>query len=103
MKNHVIKYRITNHFRFITFVVICIVLFTCLVNVVLGLNSAQSMTETKYFDYEISSGDTLWNIADMYMPADTDIRESVYTLCSINGIKASDLKPGMIIQIPIYH
>ena len=103
MNKYMVRYRITNHFRFIAFVVICIVLLTCIVNMVLGLNSAQSLTETTYFDYEISSGDTLWNIADSYMPADIDIREAIHTLCNVNNIKADDLRPGMIIQIPIYH
>ena len=54
-------------------------------------------------DVEVKSGDTLWNIAQDYMPDDMDTRKAVFQLCSLNDISADQLYAGMTIQVPIYH
>ncbi len=54
-------------------------------------------------DVQIVSGDTLWSIAQNYMPSDMDTRKAVYELCQVNDISASELYAGMTIQVPIYH
>ena len=69
------------------------------VNFALGINTADSSTIPEYIELEVSSGDTLWSIADKYMN-DDDIRESIYKLSKVNNISASDLKAGMTILIP---
>lgn len=97
------SYRITSRFRFTVFVVLTIILLTTIINFALGLNTAASLTVQEYMDVKIQSGDTLWNIAQTYMPDNMDTRKAVYQLCSINDISADQLYAGMTIQVPIYH
>ena len=97
------RYKITNRFRFTIFVALTIILVTTLVNFALGLNTAASLTMQEYMEIDISSGDTLWSIAQNYMPDDMDIRDAVGHLCDLNNITAEELYAGMTIQVPIYH
>ncbi len=97
------SYKVVNKFRFTVFVVLTIVILTTAVNFALGFNTAASLTRTDYMDVQIVSGDTLWSIAENYMPQDMDTREAVYKLCKVNNISASELYAGMTIQIPIYN
>lgn len=96
-------YRVANKLRFTVFVVLMILILTTVINFALGLNTAVSLTVPEYMDIPVVSGDTLWTIAETYMPTDTDIRKSVYELCQINDISASELYAGMTIKVPIYH
>ena len=93
------NYRIKSRLRFTLFIAITIILFTMTANFALGINTADSSTIPEYIELEVSYGDTLWSIADRYM--DDDIRESVYKLCKLNNIKASDLQAGMTVIIPV--
>ena len=97
------RYRISNRFRFTVFVVLTIILLTTAINFALGLNTAASLTIQDYMDVEIKSGDTLWNIAQTYMPDDKDTRKAVYQLCSLNDISSDHLYSVITIQVPIYH
>ena len=97
------SYRISNRFRFTVFVVLTIILLTTVINFALGLNTAASLTVQEYMDVEVKSGDTLWNIAQDYMPDDMDTRKAVFKLCSLTDISADQLYAGMTIQVPIYH
>lgn len=97
------SYKVVNKFRFTVFVVLTIVILTTAVNFALGFNTAASLTRTDYMDVQIVSGDTLWSIAENYMPQDMDTREAVYKLCRVNDISAADLYAGMTIQVPIYN
>lgn len=96
-------YRVANKLRFTVFVVLTILVLTTAINFALGLNTVAGMTITEYAELEVAYGDTLWSIAETYMPTDTDIRESVYELCKLNDISASELYAGMTIRVPIYH
>ena len=96
------NYRIKSRFRFTVFVVLTIVLMTTAANFALGLNTAASSTVQEYMDVEIKSGDTLWNIAETYMPDNMDTREAVYQICSLNDLSADELYAGMTIQVPVY-
>lgn len=96
------NYRIKSRFRFTVFVVLTIVLMTTAANFALGLNTAASSTVQEYMDVEIKSGDTLWNIAETYMPDNMDTRKAVYQICSLNDISADELYAGMTIQVPVY-
>ena len=97
------SYKVVNKFRFTIFVVLTIVILTTAVNFALGFNTAASLTRTDYMDIQIGAGDTLWTVAENYMPRDMDIREAVYKLCKVNDISAADLYAGMTIRIPIYN
>ena len=94
-------YRIKNRFKFNLFIVLTIILFTMTANFALGMNTADSSTIPQYMELEVSSGDTLWSIADRYMSDESDIRKSIYELGKINGISASELHAGMTILVPI--
>ena len=96
------NYRIKSRFRFTVFVVLTIVLMTTAANFALGLNTAASSTVQEYMDVEIKSGDTLWNIAETYMPDNMDTRKAVYQICSLNDISADALYAGMTIHVPVY-
>ena len=67
------------------------------------LAGCSRLISTEYMDVEVKSGDTLWNIAQDYMPDDMDTRKAVFQLCSLNDISADQLYAGMTIQVPIYH
>ena len=96
-----IRYRINSRIRFTLFVVLTIILLTISANFALGLDIADSSTMTEYMEVEVSSGDTLWSIADNYMTDYSDTRKAVYELCQINDIDASELYAGMTIMVPI--
>ena len=95
------RYQIKSRSRFTVFVIFSIVLFIMVSNTILGFNNASSLTQKEYTEITVQSGDTLWNIAKTYMPENTDIRDSVYTLCQINNIAAHELKAGQTILVPI--
>ena len=96
-----IRYRINNRVRFTLFVVLVILFVTTFANFALGLNTADSATYVEYTEVKVMSGDTLWSIADAYMDDNSDIRESVYQLCKINDINASQLQAGMTLLVPV--
>ena len=96
-----IRYRINNRVRFTLFVVLVILFITTFANFALGLNTADSATYVEYTEVKVMSGDTLWSIADTYMDDHSDIRRSVYELCQINDINASQLQAGMTLLVPI--
>ncbi len=95
------RYRINNRIRFTLFVVLAIILLTTCVNFALGLNVASSSTIPQYAQVEIESGDTLWEIAELYMDDSDDIRKFVYDICKLNDITAAELQAGMTIMVPI--
>ena len=94
------KYRIKSKFRFIVSLIIISVIATSF-NIITGLCNSSAITETQYANVAVEYGDTLWAIADDYTPEDTDIRETIYQICKINNIDASELRPGMILKIPV--
>lgn len=95
------RYRIKSRFRFTLFIVITLLLFTTVCTTILGLNDATGSTKQRYIQVEVQAGDTLWSLADEYMSADRDPRESVYMISKSNGISASELYPGQVIKIPV--
>lgn len=96
-----IRYKINSRIRFTLFIIMAIILLTVFANFVLGLSTADSSTITDYTEIKVSSGDTLWSIADTYMSDYSDIRKAVHELCEINDITASELYAGMTIMVPI--
>lgn len=94
------SYRIKSEFRFTLFLVICILLISLIGGSLVGINPAVALTDKNYTTIEVCSGDTLWEIASKYAPENMDIRRAVYKLQDLNNLKAVDLAPGMVIQIP---
>ena len=92
-------YRITSRTRFIAFVAISITLFTMIFNFVFQLNTAQSESVDQYIKVSVMTGDSLWSIAQTYMP-DSDTREAVYMIKQINGLETDNITVGTVLDIP---
>ncbi|MDO4485821.1 MAG: LysM peptidoglycan-binding domain-containing protein [Bacillota bacterium] len=94
------RYRVTSKFRFITSIVIMLILATAAFNFITGFHVSTALTKPQYTNVQITYGDTLWALASEYKSNDTDIRRAVFEICRINDIDASQLEPGMTIKIP---
>lgn len=96
-------YKIVSIPRFITFIIICIVIITFIATVFIkGTKEAsQSKIET-YKNIHIVSGDTLWNISKNCSSSKTDVRETIYNICKINDISAGEINPRDMIIVPEY-
>jgi len=101
MTIHGKRYKVKSGGRFTLFVVFTMIFIVMVLNMILGLNSASSLTQQEYIEITIQDGDTLWNIAREYMPDNKDVRRAVHTLCNINQISAHELKAGQILIVPI--
>lgn len=93
--------KVKSRVRFTAFVLIMLFAVTGLFNTMLGLNDALGLTKQEYIEVNINSGDTLWTIAEQYMPSDMDIRKAVHIIKNVNVID-SQLQPGQTILIPEY-
>ena len=93
--------KVKSRVRFTAFVLIMLFAVTGLFNTMLGLNDALGLTKQEYIEVSINSGDTLWTIAEQYMPSDMDIRKAVHIIKNVNEID-SQLQPGQTILIPKY-
>ena len=62
----------------------------------------ESLTEdTIYHSHYVTSGETLWDIAEQYCTDDVDIREYIDVICTINGIRnQNDIMYGTNIIVP---
>jgi len=90
---------IVNKFRFITFLLVLILLFALLLNNLLSVVVASNT----YDDYEritIKEGDTIWDIAKSNNPKGDDVREVVYKIKKINNISNEWIEAGDILKIP---
>ncbi len=95
------KYRIKSKFRFITFIVIMLGLTIGVFGIVTGQYTSTALTVPEYTTVQIEAGDTLWDIAREHMDDGTDPRRAVYEICLVNDIDAGDIRPGMILSIPV--
>ncbi|MDO4868926.1 MAG: LysM peptidoglycan-binding domain-containing protein [Bacillota bacterium] len=96
------KIRIKSKFRFITSIVVALGLCIGFVGFLTGTNTSTAETRNDVVQVEISAGDTLWDIAENVKTSDMDTRQVVYEICKANDIKAGDIQPGMILEIPEY-
>ncbi|GLX68129.1 LysM peptidoglycan-binding domain-containing protein [Paenibacillus glycanilyticus] len=48
----------------------------------------------------VSSGDTLWGIADRFVDNSKDIREYIYKIKERNQLSSVELQPGQVLIIP---
>ncbi len=98
--NDMKKYRIKSKFRFTVFMTTCVLVCVFVFGSMLGFFNAQAAQPADYMSYKVQSGDTLWNIARTYGPADQDVRATVSQICALNSVSAQTLRPGQIIQVP---
>ncbi len=84
---------------FVAFILMCIFTAAAVFNAASG-NEALSASAGEYTEVEVAYGDTLWSIADTYMPDDMDIRESVYIIKEANDISDSEIHEGDVLRVP---
>lgn len=94
------KYRISNKFRFISFLTVCMLLLAFAGNALLGLGNAAGSDIQRYVTVLVEEGDTLWELAGAYGRSDTDRRKLIYQIEQLNGVSASSLQAGQYISIP---
>lgn len=63
------------------------------------LSTCKADTPLTRIEYTVRGGDTLWDIATEYAPEGADIREYIYNLKKQNGLKNSNICPGMVLEI----
>ena len=95
------RYKIKNRLRFITFITVMLLVFSFTLAGVFDVINVHSAEEKNYMEILVSDGDTLWELAKTYGNTTGDIRELIYEICQINHIKASDLRAGQVLLIPV--
>lgn len=68
------------------------------VNFAGGIEAYGSNTEMTVI---VRAGDTLWSIAEKHYPK-KDIREAVYRIQQINGLKSANLQTGTELKLPAF-
>ena len=94
-------YRITNKFRFITFLTVIMLITAFGMSSVLGFGSAAGSDVQKYVNVQVHDGDTLWTLAKQYGPNDIDCRKVIYEIQKINNVSANTLQAGQFLSIPV--
>lgn len=95
------KYRIKSRARFLSFVLIVMLLTVTAANTVLGLNNAEGQTKDQFMVVEVLYGDTIWDIAREHLSDSMDLRDAVHTIMTVNNINAEELQPGQTLKIPV--
>lgn len=92
-------FRIYSKARFITFMVI-LILIAFLAGGLVFKSTVSGMEDIKYETVVVMAGDTLWDIAHEYNDGN-DVRNLIKEICSVNDISSGELFPGQTLQIPI--
>ncbi len=95
------KLVVKNKVRFTIFVIMVIALFELLMFAIISPSKTNADISHKTELVCVAVGDTLWDIAQEYCDNDTDIRETVYRIKKLNGLKSSDLVFGQTIIVPL--
>ncbi|MCT4618765.1 MAG: LysM peptidoglycan-binding domain-containing protein [Marinisporobacter sp.] len=93
--------RIVNKSRFISVVVVILLLVYFCNSIIFKANIAEGTNGIKCVKIHIKDGDTIWDLAKKFTPKEKDIRKTIYEISSINNLDTLDIYPGQIIKIPI--
>ena len=52
-------------------------------------------------EYEVRSGDNLWNIAGQYTAEGRDVRNTIEAIKRLNRLDSSMIHPGQVLEIPL--
>lgn len=92
------KYKIVNKFRFFTTVSLALLLvFASMFFIV--VNAKSTSTEVLVPVY-VSNGDSLWKLASEYYDGNSDIRNYINKVITINNLADSNIKPGELLMFP---
>ncbi|MBR2546933.1 MAG: LysM peptidoglycan-binding domain-containing protein [Eubacterium sp.] len=92
---------IVNRIRFTILLVAAILMITMAGGMMIGSYNAEGSSKTSYEMITVQYGDTLWEIAECYKPADKDIRDFMYEICDYNNISAGEIFQGQNLMIPV--
>lgn len=79
--------------------VLVILLIGCIVLLVIAIQPTMNKVEWEEEIYIVKSGDTLWEIADLYCPDIVDKREWVEEVKELNGLYNSTVHPGQKLTV----
>lgn len=48
----------------------------------------------------VHSGDTLWALGERYAPAGTDVRQWIFQVEALNGLRDGALQAGSVLRLP---
>ena len=96
MKKLVIK----NKFRFICFLLVLFSLMYALMVSLFNLGNVYSKSYDEYAVYYVTSGDTLWEIAEKNNVNNIDTRKLINEIKEVNNI-GSEIFAGQEIKIPV--
>lgn len=93
--------RVKSRARFITFLILTIGLALGTIGFATGINESTASVTQDYTSYTVEAGDTLWDIAGKTCQSHTDVRKMVFVISQLNDLQAEDLRPGMVLTIPV--
>lgn len=101
MYNYNIKKRLVvkNRFRFTVFIILAAAAISLMAFMFMPESTSADISNKTTIVY-VSSGDTLWSIADKYTN-NGDVREMVYRIKKLNNLNSSNLYPGQQIEVPL--
>jgi len=92
--------RIKSRLRLI--ICLCVMALAMLLLVLSPLfNRGQAMTPIYFKTYFVAEGDTLWEIAKLTLPDNTDIRDYISEIRKTNELSDANIKTGQKLTIPI--
>lgn len=94
------RYRIISKTRFIVTMTLILLIFLFSLSTIYSLAKQGGEPDPVCLEINVRQGDTLWQIAKTYGPADADVRQVVYEICRLNNISPEDLRPGQLIKVP---
>ena len=92
------RIRLVNKRRFVTVVMTCLLVLFMSVSVIISASAIDK--PIRYTNFVVHKGDTLWSIAEQYVPQKMDIREYIIEIEKVNPIDNSFLAEGREIILP---
>jgi LysM repeat protein len=95
--------KIVNKGRFIRSTIMTIVIVTFVITALLSATGnlvSSAMTFDAFSEYQVRSGDTLWNIAKNIQQEGDDIRALVHIIETENNLINAVIHPGQLLKIP---
>jgi len=101
MKIGNITLKINNKKRAYPILISMTVLFLLICFMIFPLTMVSGTEEIKYLQYTVKSDDTIWSIAQNYLPSNTDLRQFSYEITKINKKQNQYIYVGEILKIPV--
>ena len=81
-------------------VMVMVALIVMIANVAFSKNASKD-DKHNVIAVVVSNGDTVWSIAERYLPEGGNLCEFVYDISADNGIKDGDIYAGQTLYIPV--